>query len=69
MWLHQFDFQSALAAGCKNEDHAEWQPKDPTAADEPPPPDPEEEEEGEQQGGSVAEATASRIFAQPQRRA
>ena len=23
MWLHQYDFQTALAAGCKNEDHAE----------------------------------------------
>jgi|EP00326_Haptolina_ericina_P018310 hypothetical protein len=23
MWLHLYDFQTALAAGCKNEDHAE----------------------------------------------
>ena len=36
MWLHQFDFQSALAAGCKNEDLAEWRPRRPTEADQPP---------------------------------
>ena len=23
MWLHQFDFQTALSAGCKNEDKSE----------------------------------------------
>jgi prolyl 4-hydroxylase len=38
MWLHQFDFQSALGAGCKNEDQAEWKPTDPAHADEEPPP-------------------------------
>ena len=47
MWLHQFDFQSALAAGCKNEDLATWRPNDPAHADEPPPPELEEEEEAE----------------------
>ena len=38
MWLHQFDFQNTLAAGCKNEDLAEWQPRRPEDADKPPPP-------------------------------
>ena len=36
MWLHQFDFQNTLAAGCKNEDLAAWRPSDPDAADDPP---------------------------------
>ena len=36
MWLHQFDFQSALAAGCKNEDLADWRPTVPAQADKDP---------------------------------
>jgi hypothetical protein len=47
MWLHQYDFQTALGAGCKNEDLADWKPHDPAHADTPPAPDDFEEEEGE----------------------
>lgn len=38
MWLHQFDFQTTLAAGCKNEDLADWRPRTAAEADEDPPP-------------------------------
>ena len=37
MWLHQFDFQNSLAAGCRNEDQAEWRPSSPEDADSDPP--------------------------------
>ncbi len=35
MWLHQYDFQSAPAAGCRNEDLAAWRPSSPDDADGP----------------------------------
>ena len=35
MWLHQFDFQNTLRAGCRNEDLAEWRPSSPDEADHP----------------------------------
>ena len=57
MWLHQFDFQGALAAGCRNEDLAEWRPPNPQVADEMPTAEElrADEEEGETRPPSLPE--------------
>jgi len=46
MWLHQFDFQNALAAGCRNEDHADWRPSSASEADEGAPREPPDVRDG-----------------------
>lgn len=62
MWLHQFDFQTTLAAGCRNEDLAEWRPSSAAEADEEPPPEVQEAEEVQGQGDKAESSLLEDVY-------
>ena len=64
MWLHQFDFQNTLGAGCRNEDLAEWRPMTADEADTEPPPEPELAESDELSESSDMGAAGTAVGAE-----